>query len=843
MPSTLKVVGQPLTPSGTPGQAKDSPSRVSSPPQIRNWKDPKNPGQPLPGAGSLARDLQSLSDKINAINTTLSTATPNIQQILIVDQQTGQVIAGIGNITHDGIIYTNWFRELHAGDFILTNNPALSVFNVNLDGSVSIGDNGWIDCHDPFGGNAAWIGTQYDTLAITGAADNGAGLIRLTVPNHNFATGNAGVHVLNMQFAGVTNATGLWTLTVIDASHVDLQNSVFAGSFALPPATGGIPTMMPVIDRFLQVTGCIQTPAGTTIRLLFGAATGYETGTAVTVAGSFGVPNAIGQWIVSIPPTLAVTGAVDNGAGLIRLTVPGGNFKTGDIHVQVLNVGGVPNASGFWTITAISPTVIDLQGSFFTGTYTSGGTATFTHANLVDLAENVYTGLPSVFAGAYTSGGTCLEYYAGMLAETIAIGQSFASYKLRAFPSGALNINNANITLSSSVGQIILNPNTTQISLTNFANLSEIVLDATVPSLTFFDQTGTPQVTLEILQEAPIQVTAITIASPAVFTVPGNTYIQGDTVLVTGATVNRNLLGYRIVENVNTLLNQFTLTDLAGNPINTSAPETGIVFTARYYAGLLAQTLALGGSWSAFRLRFFADGRLVINNASIENPVISGGTATFTTFTSVGGTAPNTVTLTIMNGLLTIAGAGTAVGTGIGTMDQLQITGQTPAPTAPASGAAKIYYDTGGSPGLFYNLGGAGWTALSGIAQTITTPTVALQVNGSSTGIIGTFTCSCVQTGKNVLLSVAISLTNKGSGSGAVTLLFSGLPVPAMAGTAIVSDLMNMVVLTSSVDAYLPASVSEIFLSQTGATGSVALADTNISNSSAFTFVLSYQST
>ena len=194
MPSTLKVVGQPLTPSGTPGQAKDSPSRVSSPPQIRNWKDPKNPGQPLPGAGSLARDLQSLSDKINAINTTLSTATPNIQQILIVDQQTGQVIAGIGNITHDGIIYTNWFRELHAGDFLLTNNPALSVFNVNLDGSVSIGDNGWCDIHDPFGGNAAWIGTQYDTLAITGAADNGAGLIRLTVPNHNFATGNAGVH-------------------------------------------------------------------------------------------------------------------------------------------------------------------------------------------------------------------------------------------------------------------------------------------------------------------------------------------------------------------------------------------------------------------------------------------------------------------------------------------------------------------------------------------------------------------------------------------------------------------------------------------------------------------------
>ena len=109
-----------------------------------------------------------------------------------------------------------------------------------------------------------------------------------------------------MQFAGVTNATGLWTLTVIDASHVDLQNSVFAGSFALPPATGGIPTMMPVIDRFLQVTGCIQIASSENDypAVIRGCDAGYETGTAcVTVAGSFGVPNAIGQWIVSIPPT------------------------------------------------------------------------------------------------------------------------------------------------------------------------------------------------------------------------------------------------------------------------------------------------------------------------------------------------------------------------------------------------------------------------------------------------------------------------------------------------------------------------------------------------------------
>lgn len=813
-----------------------SPLQLSSPDKIRNTAGQRLLGQQI--SQSLSTDLDNIRTQINTLNTKAQTP-PTMSQLLLTNTQ-GQVVAAVGDLTYNGVRWTNWFSEIHVGNPLSTRDPSQSLFNANLDGSVTVGQNGWLNVHDYWKGNAAWIGTQFDTLPVTGAFSGPSGLIRLQVNKHTLATGNS-VEVRNMQFAGVPNATGRWTITVIDANTVDLQGSVWAGSFVLPTAPGGIDTMAPTIDRMLQVTGCIETPGGTTIRLKFSVATGYQTGTAVTVADVGGIPNAAGQWISSIPATLAVTNAVDNGSGLVRLTVPGGNFKTGDARVQVLAVGGVPNADGFWTVTAISPTVVDLQGSFFTGTYTSGGTITFTNANIVDLAQDVYTDAPSVFAGAYTSGGTCLEYYAGMLAETIAIGQSFANYKLRAFPSGALVINNANITLSSSVGQIIFNPNTTQITLTNFTNLSQIVLDATVPSLTFFDQTGTPQVTLEILQEAPLQATSVSIASPAVLTVPTNTYIQGDTVLVTGATVNKNLLGYRIVENVNTLLSQFTLTDLAGNPINTSAPETGIVFTARYYAGLLAQTLALGGSWSAFRLRFFADGRLVINNASIQNSTITGGTASFTTFTSVGGTAPNVLTLTITNGLLNISGTGTQAGKGIVTIDQLALTGQTPAPTAPASGTAIIYYDTGSS-GLFYNLGGAGWIPFSA-GQTITTPTVALQVGGSSTGITGTQTCSCIQTGKQVLLLISVTLTNKGAGIGAVTLLLGTIPTVAVAGTGIASNLANMVALTSPVDAYLAAAGTSIVLEQTGATGSAALANTNISNTSSFVVVVAYQST
>jgi hypothetical protein len=74
--------------------------------------------------------------------------------------------------------------------------------------------------------------------------------------------------------------------------------------------------------------------------------------------------------------TLAVTGAANNGSGLIRLTTTAQSrqLRTGD-SVVVSGVGGVPNATGTWPVTVITPTTCDLVGSTFAGTYTSGGTA------------------------------------------------------------------------------------------------------------------------------------------------------------------------------------------------------------------------------------------------------------------------------------------------------------------------------------------------------------------------------------------------------------------------------------------------------------------------------------
>jgi hypothetical protein len=70
-----------------------------------------------------------------------------------------------------------------------------------------------------------------------------------------------------------------------------------------------------------------------------------------------------------------VSDAANNGSGLIRLTLsaaPSTPLVTGD-KVSVARVGGVPNATGRWTIAVVNPTTIDLQGSTWAGTYTSGG--------------------------------------------------------------------------------------------------------------------------------------------------------------------------------------------------------------------------------------------------------------------------------------------------------------------------------------------------------------------------------------------------------------------------------------------------------------------------------------
>jgi hypothetical protein len=74
-------------------------------------------------------------------------------------------------------------------------------------------------------------GPQYETINVSGATNNGSGLIRLTesaVSGTPLVTGDT---VVVGNVGGVPNASGRWTATVVDSTHIDLQASTWGGSY------------------------------------------------------------------------------------------------------------------------------------------------------------------------------------------------------------------------------------------------------------------------------------------------------------------------------------------------------------------------------------------------------------------------------------------------------------------------------------------------------------------------------------------------------------------------------------------------------------------------------------
>lgn len=89
---------------------------------------------------------------------------------------------------------------------------------------------------------------------ISGVANNGIGQIRVTVNTTNGMITNQKVIVQRVE--GVPNANGQFVITVVDGTHIDLQNTVFTGSYisggyvindpSLPRGTEEIPQTGPL---------------------------------------------------------------------------------------------------------------------------------------------------------------------------------------------------------------------------------------------------------------------------------------------------------------------------------------------------------------------------------------------------------------------------------------------------------------------------------------------------------------------------------------------------------------------------------------------------------------------
>lgn len=126
---------------------------------------------------------------------------------------------------------------------------------------------------------------------------------------------------------------------------------------------------------------------------------------------------------------------------------------------------------------------------------------------------------------------------------------------------------------------------------------------------------------LGVEADAPKNITGATNTTPIQITCNAHGYENGDTVLIQNVGGNTAANGYRIVKNA--AANTFDITDLDGVNVAGSGAYTAGGTTTRYFGGGRFQTLAVGDSFTDYKLRAYANGDLKIFDALIrlEDPV------------------------------------------------------------------------------------------------------------------------------------------------------------------------------------------------------------------------------
>jgi len=223
-------------------------------------------------------------------------------------------------ITHVGSRFQTYFRFNHTNDGITLGSQVDFVDGFRSEGISWLQASGsayainyynarevsLADFEDSQVRNFAKLGSAY--TAIIAAANNGAGLVRITLASDAFVTGS--YMWVNLAGTGVTlsaggASAGAYRLTRISSGVYDLVGSVFGGAHA----------------------------------------------------------------------SVSATGAVNNGSGLIRVTLASDALVTGSLAYFDLSGAGITGGVGAFLVNRISSGVYDLRGSTFGGTYTSGGTA------------------------------------------------------------------------------------------------------------------------------------------------------------------------------------------------------------------------------------------------------------------------------------------------------------------------------------------------------------------------------------------------------------------------------------------------------------------------------------
>lgn len=125
-----------------------------------------------------------------------------------------------------------WMKSLSIGGTGFEDAP----FFFDPTGQGYIGQFGKLTLLGPAGTERGWLGADFEASKNVSGVANAAGLFRVTVATHGYATGDT---VYLQDIGGTPDANGEWAITVIDANNFDLDDSVFAGAYT----SGGTSTL------------------------------------------------------------------------------------------------------------------------------------------------------------------------------------------------------------------------------------------------------------------------------------------------------------------------------------------------------------------------------------------------------------------------------------------------------------------------------------------------------------------------------------------------------------------------------------------------------------------------
>lgn len=247
-----------------------------------------------------------------------------------------------------------------------------------------------------FGGKSGSTGT------ITGATN--ATPIVVTSISHGLSTGNV-VYITDV--GGNTNSNGWFTITVTDADHFSLNNSVGNSAYTSGGTwqllTGIAEITRPFVTQTatsqsngtttltITGTGFSTTPANNTVTTNLGATGTVTSATATSLTVTFSGQPTIGDLAVlvttnGVPSGQTITGVTN--ATPVVVTVPNHSLVTGNtVTVYGVTLVGTGTINGNWTITKLSDNTFSLDTSTAQGMFVSGGGITTT-SNKITNATN-----------------------------------------------------------------------------------------------------------------------------------------------------------------------------------------------------------------------------------------------------------------------------------------------------------------------------------------------------------------------------------------------------------------------------------------------------------------------